>query len=238
MEAGVLKRPNRDAQFGYGAGQIATGIAQIQFGMGGEAAGVALNLTVVGGPAGVALNVVSAVVIAQGATNVVVGARNVVQAVRRAPEPAQAAAAPEQRAPQQAQPAPPEEVSAERPAEQQQSASRTASGRSTGIRQRDYRGRFDAWLEAQGKDRLPDDYAAHHRVPQAFRGHPEYEGFDFDSPENIRGVKGSKSDVNIHQDIANRWEAFRRANRNASRAQIEEFARQIDVDFQQHWWGQ
>lgn len=99
-----------------------------------------------------------------------------------------------------------------------------------------YRGRYNAARHAEGKSRLPDDWDAHHRIPREYREHPEFKDFDFDAPSNIQGVKGSRADVNIHQEITNRWAEFRRTNPNATRAQIEAFAREIDVQFQQHWW--
>src|SRR5262249_36908751 len=68
-----------------------------------------------------------------------------------------------------------------------------------------YRGRFNAARAAQGRPRLPDDWDAHHRIPQEYRSHPEFRGFDFDAPENVQGVKGARSDVNIHQEITEQW---------------------------------
>jgi RHS repeat-associated protein len=99
-----------------------------------------------------------------------------------------------------------------------------------------YRGRYNAARHAQGKSRLPDDWDAHHRIPQEYRQHPEFSKFDFDAPENIQGVKGSRADVNIHQDITNLWKEFRDANPKAKRSHIEAFAKSIDKQFQQHWW--
>lgn len=67
-----------------------------------------------------------------------------------------------------------------------------------------YRGRYNADRHAHGLPRLPDDYDAHHAIPQRYREHPEFGNFDFDDPSNIRGVKGPRADVNIHQQITNR----------------------------------
>jgi hypothetical protein len=99
-----------------------------------------------------------------------------------------------------------------------------------------HRGRFNAARAAEGKPRLPDDWDAHHRIPQEYRGHPDFEKLDFDAPENIQGVKGSRADVNVHQDITNQWADFRKANPNASGKQIEAFAKKMDAKFQKDWW--
>ncbi len=99
-----------------------------------------------------------------------------------------------------------------------------------------YRGRFNAERQAQGRPRLPDDYDAHHRIPQEYMDHPEFRGYDFHQPNNIQGVKGSRADVNTHQLITNEWADFRRLNPNATRAQIEAFAAQIDARYAQHWF--
>ncbi|MBB5960753.1 hypothetical protein FHS29_007381 [Saccharothrix tamanrassetensis] len=47
-------------------------------------------------------------------------------------------------------------------------------------------GRYEAELWRQGKLRLPDDWDAHHAIPQEYRNHPEFKDFDFDAPSNIR----------------------------------------------------
>lgn len=99
-----------------------------------------------------------------------------------------------------------------------------------------YRGRYNASRAAEGKSRLPDDWDAHHKIPQEYRDHPDFKKFDFDAPENIQGVKGSRADVNVHQDITNQWADFRKANPNATGQQIKDFALKIDSMFQQHWW--
>jgi len=99
-----------------------------------------------------------------------------------------------------------------------------------------YRGRYNASRAAEGKSRLPDDWDAHHRIPQEYRGKPEFKDFDFDAPSNIQGVQGSRSDANIHQQITNLWADFRSTHGNATRAEVEAFARDIDVRFQHYWW--
>ncbi|MEU0880187.1 RHS repeat-associated core domain-containing protein [Lentzea sp. NPDC005914] len=106
-----------------------------------------------------------------------------------------------------------------------------------------WRGRYNADLGRQGKPRLPDDWDAHHAIPQEYRNHPEFKDFDFDAPSNIRGVPGSRTNSpnhgradNHHQDITNRWADFGRQNPNANRSQIEDFARRIDEEFGGSFW--
>jgi hypothetical protein len=99
-----------------------------------------------------------------------------------------------------------------------------------------YRGRFNADRHARGLSRLPDDYDAHHAIPQRYLDHPEFQDFDFHAPSNIRGVKGSRADVNIHQQITNRWEDFAQLHPNATRAEIEAFRDEIAAEFSQHWF--
>ena len=99
-----------------------------------------------------------------------------------------------------------------------------------------YRGRYNAARAAEGKSRLPEEWDAHHRVPREYQSHPEFQDFDFNAPSNIQGVKGTRADINIHQDITNAWAEFRKANPHATRKQIEEFANSVDRRFQQHWW--
>ncbi|MEU4742211.1 RHS repeat-associated core domain-containing protein [Actinosynnema sp. NPDC023658] len=102
-----------------------------------------------------------------------------------------------------------------------------------------YRGRFQVALRAQGKPRLPADWDAHHAIPQMYRNHPEFKDFDFDAPSNMRGVQGSRvpgNTTNHHQQITNRWDEFSRNNPNASRGQIEKFARRIDEEFLGTFW--
>ncbi|MFC9686249.1 DUF6531 domain-containing protein [Streptomyces sp. NPDC056948] len=107
------------------------------------------------------------------------------------------------------------------------------------IRLENYRGRFQASLHRDGRTRLPADWDAHHAIPQEYRGHPEFADFDFDHPSNMRGILGSRSGgraTNHHQDITNHWADFRAANPNASRAEIESFARTIDEGFRDYYW--
>lgn len=99
-----------------------------------------------------------------------------------------------------------------------------------------YRGRYNAARHAEGKARLPDDWDVHHRVPQTYRDHPEFKQFDFDAPSNLQGIKGSRSDVNRHQPVTNEWEAFRKANPNAPRSQIEAFAGKMDQKYAAEWF--
>ncbi len=111
------------------------------------------------------------------------------------------------------------------------------------IKKGNFRGRYQAELGRQGKPRLPNDWDAHHAIPQEYRNHPEFKDFDFDAPSNIRGVPGSRTNLpnhgradNHHQDITNNWTTFRTQNPNAGRAQIEEFARRIDEQFAGSYW--
>jgi len=66
--------------------------------------------------------------------------------------------------------------------------------------------------------------------------HPEFKDYDFDSPLSIRGVKGSRADKNIHQEITSQWEDFRANNPKSTRKQIESFAAQVDEAFRKHWF--
>jgi len=99
-----------------------------------------------------------------------------------------------------------------------------------------YRGRFNAARAAEGLPRLPDELDAHHRIPRAYEGDPRFEGFDFHDPANIQGLAGSRSPVNIHQQVTNDWEAFRAANPEATREQIESFAASIDKKYEAYWF--
>jgi hypothetical protein len=95
-----------------------------------------------------------------------------------------------------------------------------------------YRDRYIAWRASTGRQPIPPGYEAHHRIPQEYRYHPEFKGFDFDDPRNIRAVGGWRSGINIHQMITNAWTTFRQVYRSASReptrAEIKAFARRID----------
>ncbi|MFJ8582118.1 RHS repeat-associated core domain-containing protein [Micromonospora sp. NPDC093277] len=102
-----------------------------------------------------------------------------------------------------------------------------------------YRGRFNAFLNKNGIKRLPQDWDAHHAIPQEYRSHPGFADFDFDAPANIRGVPGSRMNsrgANVHQDITNQWKWFRDLNPNPTRAEIEDFALQIDRGYGAYYW--
>lgn len=99
-----------------------------------------------------------------------------------------------------------------------------------------YRGRYNAERHKQGKPRLPDDYDAHHKIPQEYREHSDFKDFDFDQPDNIIGVKGSRADVNTHQKITNEWAEFKKSKPKATRSQIEDFAKEIDKKYKEHWF--
>jgi RHS repeat-associated protein len=104
-----------------------------------------------------------------------------------------------------------------------------------------YRGRFQAYLHRSGMKRLPDDWDAHHAIPQEYRNHPEFGDFDFDAPSNMRGVPGSRMKsrgANVHQEITNQWKWFHDMNPNPSRAQIEDFAGQIDRGYGAYFWAE
>jgi RHS repeat-associated protein len=106
----------------------------------------------------------------------------------------------------------------------------------------DYRGRYNVSRIQQGKKPLPAEYDAHHRIPQEYRNHPEFKGFDFDAPENIRGVKGwralmsGKARANYHQEVTNWWNLFRERFPNATRSQIEKFANEIDKGYGRNYF--
>ncbi|MFE1901437.1 ricin-type beta-trefoil lectin domain protein [Streptomyces yangpuensis] len=102
-----------------------------------------------------------------------------------------------------------------------------------------YRGRFQATLNKNGFKRLPDDWDAHHAIPQEYRDHPEFSDFDFDAPSNMRGVPGSRMKsrgANVHQDITDQWRYFRDMNPNPTRAQIEDLAGQVDRGYGDYFW--
>jgi hypothetical protein len=68
-------------EFFRGAGQTATGIAEMATGVGGEVGGVALDATGVGAVAGVPLNIASAAVIAQGGVSTAAGVKTLLHAM-------------------------------------------------------------------------------------------------------------------------------------------------------------
>ena len=80
---------DRTFEFFHGAAQFATGLVTLVAGGTGEAAGVLLDLTGVGAPAGVVLNVVSAAVMAQGVANMGAGLATVGTAMTMAGKPQQ-----------------------------------------------------------------------------------------------------------------------------------------------------
>jgi hypothetical protein len=73
---------NRTFEFFRGAGQFATGLVTLIAGGTGEAAGLVLDATGVGLPAGVALNIVSAAVMAQGVANMASGVATIGKAAK------------------------------------------------------------------------------------------------------------------------------------------------------------
>nr|WP_233628340.1 RHS repeat-associated core domain-containing protein [Saccharopolyspora sp. HNM0986] len=104
-----------------------------------------------------------------------------------------------------------------------------------------YRGRFNAWLNKNGFQRLPKDWDAHHAVPQEYRNHPEFHDFDFDAPSNMRGIPGSRMGsrgANVHQEITNQWKWFHDLNPNPTRAEIEDVTSQIDRGYGEYFWAE
>ncbi|HST47873.1 DNRLRE domain-containing protein [Jatrophihabitans sp.] len=99
-----------------------------------------------------------------------------------------------------------------------------------------YRGRFNVDLASQGKKRLPKDWDAHHRIPQSYREHSEFQDFDFDAPSNIRGVQNHLSGDNVHNRITQTWAKFQKQYPNATRSQIERFAKRVDRGYGQRYW--
>lgn len=49
-------------------------------------------------------------------------------------------------------------------------------------------------------------------------------------------MKGSRADVNIHQQITNDWAEFKNANPNATGSQIKDFSEKIDKKYAEHWF--
>ena len=100
----------------------------------------------------------------------------------------------------------------------------------------DYRGRFNESMTSQGEGELPSEWDAHHRIPQEYRGHPEFNDFDFDGPENVRGVSSSRNGFDVHQQLTDEWSSFRQTTPNATRAQIEQFANGLDAKYGSTYW--
>ncbi|WP_253890911.1 Hint domain-containing protein [Actinokineospora diospyrosa] len=110
-----------------------------------------------------------------------------------------------------------------------------------GIAKSNYRGRFIATMRNGGFQDLPNDWDAHHAIPQEYRNHPEFVDFDFDAPSNIRGIPGGRMKsrgANVHQDITLQWKYFKETNPNATRAQIEAYAAQIDRGYSAYFWAE
>jgi Domain of unknown function (DUF4157)/GHH signature containing HNH/Endo VII superfamily nuclease toxin len=78
---------DRTFEFFRGAGQIATGVAETVTGAAGEVGGAALDATLVGAPAGVALNVGSALVIGQGVVSAGAGLHTLMHAMQMTGKP-------------------------------------------------------------------------------------------------------------------------------------------------------
>jgi RHS repeat-associated protein len=218
LPLGALTIPMTDAwvsaggperQFFHGAGLAIGGTMGVLNGIGGEVGGFLLDATGIGAVVGVPVNIISAVMIANGALAVGFGIAEMATSAPALLAKATPGATTAKSGAGRARPAPAKD---------------------------NWRGRYNAQRAAEGKSRLPEDWDAHHRIPRAFKDHPEFKDFDFHDPSNIRGVKGSSADVNIHQKITNEWEQFQRQSPDATRSQIEDFARGIDAKYDQHWW--
>lgn len=83
---GLNERLPASYRAGWGLGEAAWGIAQMIVGGAGEVGGVALDVTVVGAPAGVALNVGSAAVMVEAAADISVGGSLFMSALDELPE--------------------------------------------------------------------------------------------------------------------------------------------------------
>ncbi len=89
---------------------------------------------------------------------------------------------------------------------------------------------------------LPDGYEVHHRVPQAYRNQPGFSGFGFDEIPNLRGVPGWQAvlrgtyNADIHSQITGEWRRWQRSHPNATLAEAQQFATDIDNRYSQHYW--
>jgi len=114
-----------------------------------------------------------------------------------------------------------------------------AAPESPSIASGNYRGRYNAQLARDGMPRLPDSWDAHHIIPQMYRDHPEFQGFDFNAPSNTVGVPGNRAGLgvaNIHNQVTQMWADFAEANPGASRSMIEGFASRVQAAFEGYWW--
>lgn len=102
-----------------------------------------------------------------------------------------------------------------------------------------YRGRYNAALDAEGQSRLPADWDVHHSVPQQLRGDPRLQGIDIDAPSQMRGVPGYRqpgAQTNVHSLMDQEWRQFQRSNPNATRQELLNFRDYQDWRFQHTFW--
>ncbi|WP_394844492.1 Rhs family carbohydrate-binding protein [Pendulispora brunnea] len=210
--------PDADFEFGRGLGLISGGLyTSVQGGSAGLT-GAACTVVTDGAcaPVGVPLAAVGSTVAAGGVYNMAQGVKAVQGAIKKAEQ-----AKPEEPSRTQAPPA------AKSPQQE--------------IAKGDYRGRYNQSLSQKGKQELPSEWDAHHRIPQDYREHPDFKGFDFDAPENIQGVSSSRNaGFNVHNDITQEWAEFQNGfdarGQTPSRQQIENFANHIDDKYGHTFW--
>jgi RHS repeat-associated protein len=197
-------------QLTKGAGQIGGGIFAGLTAAGLEVGGGGVSLTGIGAFVGVPAMGLGAVFAINGAAGVVVGGANISAA-----------------------------------ADQMAATGGGGSGGSSASpapapKAKEYRERFDDWLRSQGKDPLDKAWDAHHRIPTRYRdnNHPEFREFDFDHPSNIRGVSSNRNGgYNVHDMITKKWDRFHEQHHGKpTRAQIENFAKEIDAQFGHTYW--
>lgn len=204
------KRRSPLFQYWQGAGQIVGGIASIPRGLALETGGFVADATGVGAVVGVPANVLGAVTIANGVASIGVGIQNV-----------QAGSAGVLQAGMRG--TPPEPISLVDP--------------------KDFRTRYIQWLKDTGKNpNLEYGWEVHHKIPQRYASHPEFKDFDFHDPSNLAAVGGSRfrfwsTEMDVHTKISKEWDAFHKAaGGNPTRAQIMDFARQVDHKYGEFYW--
>jgi hypothetical protein len=102
-----------------------------------------------------------------------------------------------------------------------------------------YRGRYNAALDADGRSRLPAHWDVHHSVPQQLRSDPRLQGFDIDAPSQMRGVPGYRQpgpQTNVHSLMDQEWRQFLRGTPNATRQELLDFRDYQDWRFQHTFW--
>jgi hypothetical protein len=102
-----------------------------------------------------------------------------------------------------------------------------------------YRGRYQAALGHEGLPRTPDNWDAHHSIPQGLRGEESVEGIDLDHPSELRGVRGYRQPgptTNVHSHITQEWDNFLADNPKATREQILNFRDYLDWRYGFTYW--